>query len=105
MLKQLAVFAYIFFWITYRAERLNNKQPVIGIRKFNLVNSTSWDHEVITIVKRQFSIHRAQYSFALMHKNHFIRISIFVEILFHAFLRCSQHNMTIIVDEHRYTTL
>ena len=42
---------------------------------------------------------------SFMHKDHFIGIGIFIKIILHAFLRCCQYNMAIIVHQYRFSAL
>ncbi len=72
------------------------------IAKFNLIDCTSWNYQVITIIKRKLPIHRAQHALAFMYKNHFIRIGVFIKIVLHTLLRCRQYDVTIVIDQYRY---
>ena len=63
---------------------INNR--LLLLIKFNLVNRSSWNDQIIAITKFKVAIHRFQHSASFMNKNHFIRIGILIKIILHAFL-------------------
>ena len=58
MFHQLAIFIAVTFWRSDRTKTFYNKQAIIFIIKFQLVNGTPWYDQVISIFKSDLSISR-----------------------------------------------
>src|SRR5687768_1698217 len=105
MFQQLSVLAEVLFRKSNRTKRFHDEQPVVLVMKLYLINGPAWNYQVIAIGKGQFAIHGTQYTRSFMYEDHFIGIGIFIKIIVHAFLRCGQYNMAIVVDQHRRAAL
>ncbi len=105
MFHQLAILISITLRTAYRTKTFDNKEPVLLRVKFELVNRSPWDHEVIPVTETDFSESCFQYASAFMDKNHLIGLAILVKIIGHGMTRCRQRDVKITVDQYRFPAL
>ena len=77
----------------------------LSVSEFDLINAAPGQYNIIAITKWQFAILRMHDTTALVHEYQFIGISVLIKIIFHALLWRSQHNMAIVVHQHRHAAL
>ena len=90
MFQQLAKPIAVAFGGVHRMKRLNDKQAVVGVVEFQLVDHAARYNEVVTVRKIDVAHLGTQLSRTFVDENDFVGIGIFVEVVFHALRRCSE---------------
>src|SRR5207248_6128557 len=63
---------------------------------------SSWNNEVVAILKINFSIKSFQHAASFVNKNQFIGIGILEEVICNRFLRSSKRNLQIVIYKNRF---
>jgi hypothetical protein len=77
--QQLAVFAEVTLWKSYRAVAFYDEEPIVFCFKLDLINGTARNDNVVTITELQLAILSPEDTVAFVNEQHFIAVGIFVE--------------------------
>src|SRR5437868_12856578 len=105
MLHQLSEPAHIPFGETQGRKRFNNEESVIRIVKFDLVDRSPWQNDIIAVTEAKFAVLRMDGTVTFMYKDHFISIGILIKISAGSAFRGREYNMAIVIHQHGHTTL
>lgn len=100
MFYQLFVIIVVVFGCDDRIVGFYDKELVVFLIKFQLVNGVFWDYYIVVIFKFYYVVYGFQLAGIFMDENVFVCICIFEKIIGYVFVGCSQDDFIIVIDEY-----
>jgi hypothetical protein len=105
VLEQLTELVPIAPRSSHRTGTFDDEEAVVGRIEVDLVDCPSRHYQVVSVLEAQLAVHGVQGSTAFVDEDNLVRIGVFEKVVAHALSRSGQDDLTIVVNQHRFTRL